>query len=167
MSELIHQFGIDWKLLIAQGTNFFILLIVLTVFAYRPLVRLMEERKNKIELGLKGAAEAEKRLNEIEEIKIKKIAETDKEAVAIIGKAEKKAHLRSQKIIMNAEEKAKDLLNETAKISEHKKQEALERLTAEAKTLIKTAIVKTVELDPAAIDEKLITQAIETIKHKK
>jgi len=167
MSELIHQFGIDWKLLIAQGANFFILLAVLTIFVYRPLVRLMEERRKKIEFGLKGAEEAEKRLGEIEEIKIHKIAEADKKAVEIIGGAEKNAGKRVAEILTEADKKADSILLEAEKTSERKKQEELERLSKEANSLIKEAIIKTVELDPRAIDETLIAKAAATIKQKR
>ena len=167
MSELIHQFGIDWKLLIAQGANFFILLAVLTIFVYRPLVRLMEERRKKIEFGLKGAEEAEKRLGEIEEIKIHKIAEADKKAVEIIGEAEKKAGKRVTEILTEADKKADSILIEAEKTSERKKQEELERLSKEANSLIKEAIIKTVELDPKAIDETLIAKAAASIKERK
>jgi len=167
MSELVHQLGIDWKLLVAQGVNFFVLLVVLTVFVYRPLVRLMEERRKKIEFGLKGAEEAEKRLGEIEEIKTKKIAEADKEAVGIIGSAEKKAGLRVTEILAEADKKASSILVEAEKTSEHKKQEELEKLAKEANSLIKEAIIKTVELDSRAIDESLIAKVAATIKNRK
>ena len=41
-------------MLVAQALNFLILLVVLTIFVYRPLMRTMEERRKKIELGVKG-----------------------------------------------------------------------------------------------------------------
>ena len=167
MSELIKQFGIDWKLLIAQGANFFILLVVLTAFVYRPLIRLMKDRRKKIELGLKGAEEAEKRLGEIEEIKTQKIVEADKKAFGIIVSAEKKAGLRVEEILTEADKKAAAILSETEKIGQRKKQEELERLAKEASSLIKQAIIKTVELDPKAIDEALIAKAAATIKQKR
>lgn len=167
MAELIYQFGIDWKLLIAQGVNFFILLVVLTIFIYRPLIKMIEERKKKIEFGLKGAEEAEKRLDEIEEIKTQKIIEADKKAVGIIGVAEKKAGVRFEEILGEADKKARALLAAAAKTSDLKKKEELERLANEANFLIKEAIIKTVELDPKAIDEKLVAQAAATIKQKR
>ena len=59
MAELLSQLGIDGKLLLSQGVNFGIVLAVLTYFIYKPLVKILNERKTKIEFGLKGAAEAE------------------------------------------------------------------------------------------------------------
>jgi len=61
MSALFTQLGINWKLLLAQGINFGLLLVVLAKFVYRPLLKLMKEQREKIEFGLKGAEEAAKR----------------------------------------------------------------------------------------------------------
>jgi len=166
MNELLTQLGVDWKLLLTQGVNFLILLVVLTVFVYRPLVRVMEERRKKIELGLKGAEEVENRLKEVERIKLQKIAEADKKATEIVGGAEKDGRKRFGEIVGEAGKKAEDVLKEAALVAEHKKQEELERLGKEARGLIRDAIAKTVELDPRQIDEKLIDRAFHAVKEK-
>lgn len=166
MSELIYQLGIDWKLLLAQGLNFFILLTVLTIFVYKPLLKLLEDRRKKIEFGLLGAKEAERRLNEIEELKSEKMAVADREAIQIIGGAEKSAKKKFEEIVKSAEVKAETVLKDAALLAENKKQEELEKLKGEANLIIKEALIKTVELDPKNIDEKLISRATEMIKKK-
>jgi F-type H+-transporting ATPase subunit b len=166
MSELIYQLGIDWKLLLTQGVNFLILLVALTFFVYKPLVKLMKERNCRIEAGLKGAEEAENRLKEIEKIKSEKLAEADKAAVKVIGEAEKKGQKRMREIMAEAEIKAGQTMEEAALIAERKKQEELDRLAKNASALIKAAIVKTVELSPDKIDDNLIAKAAEIIKEK-
>ncbi|MBI3589471.1 MAG: hypothetical protein HY093_03635 [Candidatus Liptonbacteria bacterium] len=166
MQELVHQLGINWKLLLSQGANFLILLIVLTLLVYRPLAKVMEERRKKIEFGLVGAEEAERRLKEIDQLKEEKMTEADKNALKLISEAEKKGQKRFDEIIKVAEEKADGTLAEAARIAEHKKQEELDRLFEKANALIKEAIVKMVELDPKYIDDKLISRAAEVIKEK-
>lgn len=166
MSELIHQLGLDWKLLIAQGVNFLILLTALTFLVYKPLIKVVEERRKKIEFGLAGADEAERRLQEIEKIKEEKVAEADKNAIKIISDAEKRGGKRLEEILKNAEVKAEEVIAEAARVAEHKKTEELNRLTEKANGLIKEAIIKMVELDPKHIDEKLVSRAAEIIKEK-
>lgn len=163
MNELVHQLGLDWKLLLSQGVNFLILLAVLTIFIYKPLAKLMEERKKKIEFGLMGAEEAERRLKEIDRVKEEKLAEADKNALKIVGEAEKRGQKRFDEILGNAEGKADEVIAEAARVAEQKKQEELNRLTEKAGALIKEAIIKTVELDPKYVDEKLISRAAEII----
>ena len=166
MAELVEKLGIDWKLLLSQGLNFFILLSALTFLVYRPLIRIMGERRKKIEFGLMGAEAAEKKLKEIEIIKSEKIGEAEKTAIGIIGNAEKNAGKKFQEIISKAEDKARSVLAEASLVAEHKKREELEELTKKAGALIKEAISKTVALDPKQIDEKLVNQAASLIKGK-
>ena len=45
MEDLIRQFGIDARILIAQIINFLVLFFLLRQFAYRPLLGLMQKRK--------------------------------------------------------------------------------------------------------------------------
>ncbi len=166
MTELVHQLGLDWKLLLSQGVNFLILLTVLTMLVYRPLSKLIEERRKKIEFGLMGAEEAEKRLKEIDRIKSEKIGEAEKIALNIVGESEKRGQKRFDEIVKIAEVRANEVLVDAAKVAEHKKQEELARLTEKAGLLIKQAIIKTVELDPKHIDEKLVSEAARIIKEQ-
>jgi len=163
MQELIHQLGLDWKLLLSQGVNFLILLTVLTLLVYRPLSKAMEERRKKIEFGLAGAEEAERRLKEIDQVKEEKLAEADRNALKVVGEAEKRGQKRLEEILKVAEGKAEEVIAEAARVAELKKQEELSRLTQKASTLIKEAIIKTVQLDPKYVDEKLISEASQII----
>ena len=52
-NELLFQLGINWKLFLSQAVNFFILLGVLTFFVYKPLIKVIKERNQKISEGLK------------------------------------------------------------------------------------------------------------------
>ena len=68
MQQLFAQLGIDWHLLLSQAVNFFLLLVVLRLFVYTPLLKLLHDRRARIEEGLTKADEADKRLVEVEEI---------------------------------------------------------------------------------------------------
>lgn len=163
MGELFYQLGVNWRLLVSQGVNFLILLLALTFVAYKPLLELMDDRKKRIEIGLRGAEEAERRLSEIEKIKSAAIAEAEAKALKIIGDSEKTAGLRSREIVQEAGKKAEEALKEAAEIAEKRKFEELEILKKESAGLIREAIARTIELDPSAIDEKLIGKALEKL----
>ncbi|TSC75314.1 MAG: F-type H+-transporting ATPase subunit b [Parcubacteria group bacterium Gr01-1014_30] len=164
MSELLHQLGIDWKLLLSQAVNFLVLLAVLTFFLYRPLLRIMRERRQKIELGMRGAEEAEHIIAQAEDTKKQKIAAAEGQALSIISSAEKEALKQKEQLILEARSKSDALLEEAADVAERRLIEQLSSLLADAKQLIKDAIVKTVSLRPDQVDEKLIDQAVHQIK---
>ena len=48
MDQLLHAFGIDVKLLLAQAVNFGVLLVVLWLVLYKPVMKTLDERKAKI-----------------------------------------------------------------------------------------------------------------------
>src|SRR3989338_5782020 len=142
MSELVSQLGIDWKLLLAQGVNFLILLVVLTKFVYKPLMKMVEERRKRIEFGKKA----------------------DTQAVAIISEAEKNAQKKAQEIATQADKKAQQTLKEIMLIAERKEKEQMNKVEEEAKKLVKEAIIRTVQLKPEQVDEKLIEEAVRGLR---
>ncbi|KKU86066.1 MAG: ATP synthase subunit b [Parcubacteria group bacterium GW2011_GWA2_47_9] len=163
MSELFHQLGVDWKLLLSQGVNFLILLAVLTFVLFRPLLKVLEERKKKIELGLKVGKEAEERLLAIDKMKEEKLGEAEKMAFEIVKKGEAEAKAGADKIIIEGGKKADDILKEAGQIAERRQEEARLAMAKEAKTLVRAAIIKTVQLDPNAVDAALVSQAVDEI----
>lgn len=113
MPEIFEKLGLDGKLIIAQIVNFILLLIILQKLAYRPVLKMLEERSKKIEKSLKQAEKIEKELKNTEEIKLSEI---------------KKAKEESQKII-----------NEAIKSSEKKSQEALEKIKIKTQDVVERA----------------------------
>ena len=55
MDSIISTFHIDWKIIIDQAINFGIVFFILYVYALKPLSKLMEERGEKINQGIKDA----------------------------------------------------------------------------------------------------------------
>ena len=164
MSELFSQLGIEPKLLLAQGVNFAILLFVLTKFVYKPLMKMVEERRSKIELGVKGGEMAEGIIKKAEEEKRGIIKVADTQAVAIISDAEKNAQKRAQDIGLQADKKAQQALREAMLLAERKEKEAMDKVSAEAGRLVREALIKTVELSPEQIDDRLIEEAVQGIR---
>ena len=164
MSELFNALGINWAQLLAQGVTFLLLVVVLRLTVYTPLLKIMQKRRERIEHGLKGAEEADRRLAEVEKVKDQRLAEADKQAVAIVTKSENTAKEKFHEIVSNSEKKADNVLKEAATIAKQKEKEQMDQLYKEAQSMIKEALSKTVELDPVVIDEKLINEAVNSIK---
>ncbi len=166
MQDLFRQLGIDWRLLLTQGVNFFVLLILLTLFLYRPLLKLLDERRRKIELGLKGAIEAERRLGEIETLKSERLAAADREALAIVSEAEKDAKVRAQAMMAEAQKKREEVLADAAAVAERRRIEELERLSSHAGALLRDAISRAVAADPKDVDAKLVQGAERLLRER-
>lgn len=109
MADLFHNLGIDWKLLAFQAINFFILLYVLNRFLFRPLFKIIDERKKKIEDGLKFSDQAEKDLKELQEKRGHILSEAQRKADLEMENAKKMAEEKKKKIIDDAETKVREL----------------------------------------------------------
>ena len=164
MQELFHQLGIDWRLLASQAANFLILLAVLRFFAYGPLVKLLKERRARIEEGLQKADEADKRLGQMNEMVKEKMKETEHEALAMMRETEQRAKSKEQDMMDEAKKKEAAMFVQAEKVMEAKAEEMRKKVEAEAAQLVKAAIVKMVEMKPEAVDEKLIDQAVALLR---
>lgn len=164
MSDLFRSLGIDWRLLLSQAANFIILLIVLRAFVYAPLLRVLKERRARIEEGLAKADEADKRLTDANELALAKMKEAEREGLSIIADARIKAVKDAAAIDekLKAEETAARANLE--EVMRRRRVEADAALAHEEGALIKAAILKTVELSPDAVDDALITKAIAHVK---
>ena len=157
---LIEQLGINWKLLLSQAVNFFILLLVLRFFVYKPLLIVIKERNKKIKQGLEKAEEADVRLKEVDIIAKEKLKKADSTSITIIKDTEKRARELEQSLQKKAEEHQKELMLQVEFGYKRQQEETRKFVFNEALELVKKTIIKTVELDPKNIDEALIKKAV-------
>ena len=164
MSQLISQLGIDWRMLLSQAVNFFLLLIVLRIFVYKPLLQLLRDRRDRIQEGITKAEEADRRLIEVDETNRGKIKETEMQAIGILKRTEADAKTLEAKLMAEVKRKEADEL-QNAQVLLRAQEEASRRATEkEAVSLVRQAIVRTVELSPEKIDDALIAKAIAEAK---
>ncbi|MCC6961275.1 MAG: F0F1 ATP synthase subunit B [Dehalococcoidia bacterium] len=55
MDKAVEALGLNLPQLIAQVVNFFVLLMILRLVAYKPILKMLDERKQKIAEGLNAA----------------------------------------------------------------------------------------------------------------
>lgn len=159
MNEFLDQFGIDWKLLLSQFVNFSLILIILRVFMYKPLLKILKERKEKIEEGLAKAEQSDVRLKEVDQIAKQKLKETDEECVVLLSQTDIKKKKLETELVSKIKQKEEELLKKTETMAENQKKEIYERLQKEAGEVIRFAIAKAIETEPEQVDEKLIKKA--------
>ncbi len=104
MNSLIQALGLDVRILLAQFVNFSILVFVLWRFAYKPLFKLLEDRRLKIEQGVKDSEAATQKLAESIKEGKQVIAEARQQASGIIEEAQGRAETRYQEVVNKAKE---------------------------------------------------------------
>jgi len=148
MQELISTFHIDWKLIIAQLVNFAIVLFVLYKFAYGPILKMMEERTEKIEKGILDAENAGAKLTEIAEKEKAVLIEARKQAQEIVASAEVVAAKNKEELIVAVKEQSEKILADAEKKIEMEKNKMMQEVKGQIASLVISATGK-------IIDEKL------------
>jgi len=164
MAELLEKLGLDWKLLLAQAVNFLAILFVLRLAAYKPIMRLLEARKKKIEQGLIDAKSAAEKLHAAQGVYDGKMREAEADALKVFSKLEAEAKAKESIMLSAARVKEGEILSAAEKAAKVKEKEAEERVHARAAALVKEGIEKTVKLKPNEVDEALVRQALESLK---
>jgi F-type H+-transporting ATPase subunit b len=164
VQELLSQLGIDWHLLLAQALNFFLLLVVLRIYVYKPLLQMLHDRKSRIEEGVMKAEEADRRLVEAEEMKRGKIKEGEAQAMSMLKKTETDAKALEEKMMADIKRKEAEEMGNLKSLLRAREEESRRASEAEAAVLVRRALVKTVELAPEKIDDALIAKAVQQAK---
>lgn len=131
MPEIIDKLGIDPKLLIAQIVNFVLLLVILQRVAYKPILKMLNERSEKIEKSLKQAQKIEEELAKTEETKIAEIKKAKEEAQRIIKEAYETAEKKSLETLGKTKAKTQEIVEKAKLEIKAEKKNAVEEAKGE------------------------------------
>ena len=87
VEQIARTFGVDWPHLIAQIVSFCIVCLVLYWFAYQPVLRMLEERRQQIALGLANAEKIKAELARTEAQRQEVMAQANAQAARFIEEA--------------------------------------------------------------------------------
>ena len=123
MEKLIQAFGIDGRLIIGQIINFVILVAALSYFLYRPILKLLNDRQDKIKQAVKDADEAAVAKENANAERDKILTTANQDADAVIQRAKVHADEKGVEALKEAENKAVAVAREAeVKAAEIKKQ---------------------------------------------
>lgn len=141
--EILTNFGIQPTLLVAQIVNFLIIIFLLKKFLYKPILKVLEDRRKKIEESLKNADLIEERLQRTNDQTEKIIADAQTQAQVLIANAKKEAERIGENATLEARKNAEAMLAEARIQIEVQRQSMQERLEKETLELV-IAVVKKV-----------------------
>ncbi len=160
MQQIFSQLGINWSLLLSQAVNFALLLIVLRIFVYTPLIKLLHDRRVRIEDGLAKADEADRRLHEVDLMGKEALKRAENEAVALLKRTEDRAKELEARLIGEIKKKEDEEAAAVAARLRAQEEASRRETEKEAAALVRRAIIRTVELSPEAVDDALIARAV-------
>jgi F-type H+-transporting ATPase subunit b len=108
LKDILTQFGVEWPKFIAQVMLFVIVYFVLSKFAFKPIIAMLEERRRRIEEGQLNAEKIKQQLVESEKRYAEILSKANDEAQRLIDEARASsstlAERRAQQAIGEAEQ---------------------------------------------------------------
>ena len=153
--------------LIAQILNFLFLVFILAKFVYKPLLNVMEARKNKIASDLEAADTAKAEAEAVKAEYAAKLADARQEAQAIIENARKNAQAAHDKIMAETKAEQDQVVAAAKEAIELEKQKALADVRAQVISLSMLAASKIVEQKLGSEeDKKMAGEIVDSIINK-
>ena len=146
--------GIDWKILLGEMINFLIVLFLLKKFALGPFLKILRERKQKIEEGLERSMVAEEKIKEIREKREEIIAKAQQKAMEIFDQGKKKGDEKIRNSILLGEQERLNILQAAKKETQR---EIDKMKDAERKREVESAL---------ALAEKILGEKLDSQKDK-
>ena len=139
--ELLSKLGIDWALLIAQIVNFSILVGVLSFFVYKPILNVIDARREKIRKAMEDAKSIENQKKEMEVHRAAELHRIDLECGAFMEKTKQQAEKMKQEILASARGEADAALAKGRKQLDDERS----RVFADVQTVLSSMIIKMTE----------------------
>ena len=158
----IAALGFSLPALVSNLINFTILLIILRLFLYKPVLRLLDERKRRIQEGLDSAAQAASQASASEQEAREAIEQAQSEARELVAQAQQNAAQLRAQLEERARADADQIVERAREEVRVERDQAIEQLRREFADLTITAAERVIgqSLDRSAhqrlIDEVLV-----------
>ena len=134
--ELLKNLGVDGPKLIAQLINFGIVLFVLWRFAYKPVLEMLETRRQKIAKSMDEAEQIKAELAETQAERDKVMAEANARAEKLIADAKEAAQQAGEVENEKARKQAEEIIRKANEVTVAERARMMNELKAEIGRLV-------------------------------
>lgn len=142
----MEKLGIEPVMLLTQLINFVILAVILTKFLYKPILKLIDERRKKIEEGLTLAEKMKVKEDELRKEREAVLDKAKDEGQKIIEEYKTRGRKVEADIIAAASDDAKAIKEKTARELEQEREKIWQELKLQV-LVVASAMAKTVVSD--------------------
>ncbi|MBI4759573.1 MAG: F0F1 ATP synthase subunit B [Chloroflexi bacterium] len=154
----MEALGIDPNRLLSSVFNFTVLLILLWFFLYKPVLKMLEERKERIRQGLADAEAARQAARRAQEDYQRQMEQAHKDAQAIIALATQAAEKAREEILAQGREEARAIVAKAQEKIEYERRQAILELRGQVAELAILAASKVISRE---LDERAHRQLIQ------
>ncbi|HHW89368.1 MAG TPA: F0F1 ATP synthase subunit B [Clostridiales bacterium] len=125
MSGIIESLGLSWQEMLFYAINLVILIVAIRFLVYKPVKKIVDNRKEQLELLFVENERLNKEALELKKNHEKALRQTRQEVAKMTEEITKNAKLKSQEIIEQAQKKAQEIIQKAKKEMDEEKARAL------------------------------------------
>ncbi|MCH7510816.1 MAG: F0F1 ATP synthase subunit B [Chloroflexi bacterium] len=157
----IAALGFNLPGLVSQLVNFAILMVVLRLFLYRPLLNLLDQRRQRIQEGLDRAEEAARQASSSEEEARRIMEEARVEGREAAARAQEAAQRLREELEQRARQDAEQIVSRARDELQAERDRAIQELQQQFADLTITAAERVLEQSiDAAVHQRLIDEVL-------
>ncbi|PTX93745.1 ATP synthase F0 subunit B [Spartobacteria bacterium LR76] len=158
ITQLFENFGVTWPKFIAQVILFLIVYGVLSKFAFGPILKVLNERRRRIEEGQHNAERIKKQLAEAELRYQEVLRKANDEANHLIEEARRSSDAISQKQLQKAISDAENIITKANQSIEQERNKMISEVKHEMVGLVVNTTAKVVGKVLTPEDQKRLTE---------
>lgn len=145
MGAFFQSFDITWANFIAQFVAFGLLIVLMSVVAYKPLLRMLDERSNKVKESMEQAQQVREQTVHAEEELKKQVEEGRREGQEIVARAMRAGEEIKQKSQEDAKKEGEALIAQARSEIQSERDQAISEVRKEFADLAITAAEKVID----------------------
>ena len=158
--EGLSELGINLPSLLAQLVNFGILMVLLYLVAYKPILKMMDKRSEKVKENLAQSEEVKQQAEQAEQELKERLEQAGKQGQDIIDRAARTGEEIKQRAEIEAKEEADVLITRARSEIKRERNEVVEQLRQEYANLTIMAAEKIID---RSLDKKAHKDLIEKV----
>jgi F-type H+-transporting ATPase subunit b len=160
MEGLLAGLGINWGVFISQVISFLILFGLLYLVAYKPLMRMLDERSRRIKESMDQTEQVKEQAALAEQETAKRLAEASQEGQKLVERAVQAGEEVKAKAREDAQKEAEKLLSRARSEIERERDDAIGEMRKEFADLTIMAAEKVID---RSLDKKTHRQLIDEV----
>jgi len=134
--KIVETFGVNWPLFISQCIAFLVVAFLLKKLAYKPVLEMLENRRNTIAESMENAEQIKAELAETQAERDKVLAEANQKAEKLIADAKDAARQVGEAEGQKAVKQAEEIIRKAREATEADRDRMMTELRAEVGRLV-------------------------------
>ncbi len=159
----MERLGINWGLLIAQIFNVVLLVWLLTRYLYQPILRMLNERTERIQQSLRDADQVKQQLANAKQGYDAELARARQEAAAILAQAQERAKAQEQEIVAQARRDADRIRAEAREQAGQERDQLVSDLKNQVAELVTVTATRVLNAELKQNHDRLIEESLASL----